>query len=107
VPFIVGDAVLIMNQDDSKTLLSSLAPSVGLGGGLKLRLARFGSGGEAARASWGLYLDLQGRYLISGTAKYLRPGGLTLEGDRLVSNIQRSRTDIFCFSLGLSFRKSS
>ena len=107
VPFIVADAVLIMNQNDSTTLLSSLAPSFGLGGGLKLRLARFSSGREATRASWCLFLDLQGRYLISGTAKYLRSGSLTLDGDRLISNIQRSRTDIFCFSMGLSLRKSS
>jgi len=106
VPFIVGDAVLVVNQNNSTTLLSSLAPSVGLGGGLKLRLARFSTGREATRASWGLFLDLQGRYLISGTARYLRPGSLTLDGDRLISNIQRSRTDIFCFSLGLSLRKS-
>jgi hypothetical protein len=107
VPFMVGDAVLVMNQNDSTTLLSSVAPSVGLGGGLKLRLARFSSGRKGTGARLGLYLDLQGRYLIGGTARYLKPGSMALDGDRLIYNVQRSRTDIFCFSLGLSLRKSS
>ena len=71
------------------------------------RLARFSSGRKGAGARWGLFLDLQGRYMIGGTAKYLTPGSLNLDGDRLVYDIQRSRTDIFCFNLGLSLRKSS
>ena len=107
VPFMVGDAVFIMDQNGSSTLLSSVTPSVGLGGGLKLRLARLSSGREAARASLGLFLDFQGRYLVGGTARYLTPGSLALNGDQLIYDFQRSRTNLFCFSLGLSLRKSS
>jgi hypothetical protein len=107
VPFIIGDAVLVMNQNDSTTLLSSVAPSVGLGGGLKYRLARFGSGRKETGARVSLFLDVQGRYLIGGTAKYLRPGSIALEADRLIYDTQRSRTDFFCVSLGLSLRISS
>jgi hypothetical protein len=107
VPFVVGDAVLLIDQNESETLLSSVAPSVGLGGGLKLRLARFSPGRKSSGTPLHLYLDLQGRYLVGGMARYLGPGGLALDGDRLVYEAQRSRTDIFCYSLGLSLRKSS
>jgi len=107
VPFMIGDAVLVMNQSDSTTLVSSVAPSVGLGGGLKFRLAQFSSGREGTGARLALFLDVQGRYLIGGRAKYLRPGSMALDRDRLFYDIQRSRTDFFCFSLGLSLRKSS
>jgi len=107
VPFVVGDAVLLIDQNESETLLSSVAPSVGLGGGLKVRLARFSSGRKSTGSPLDLYLDLQGRYLVGGTARYLGPGGLALDGDRLIYEAQRSRTDIFCYSLGLSLRKSS
>ena len=107
VPFIVGDAILVIDQNGSSTLLSSVAPSIGLGGGLKFRLAQFSSGRKSTRALLGLFLDVQGRYLIGGRAKYLKPGSIALDGNRLIYDIQRSRTDIFCFSLGLSLRKSS
>ena len=49
-PFMVGDAIFIMDQNDSMTVLSSVAPSVGLGGGLMFRLARFGPGRKGAGA---------------------------------------------------------
>jgi len=101
-----GDAVFIMDQNDSTTVLSSVAPSVGLGGGLMFRLARFSPGRKDTGARWGLFLDLQGRYLIGGAAKYLTPGNLNLDGDRLICDVQRSRTDMFCFSLGFSLRRS-
>jgi hypothetical protein len=106
VPFMVGDAVLIMNQNGSTTVLSSVTPSAGLGGGLMLRLARISPGREGTGGRWGLFLDLQGRYLIGGRANYLTPGGLDLDGDRLVCDVQRSRTDMLCFSLGFSLRRS-
>lgn len=106
VPFMVGDTFLVMNQNDSTTLLSSVVPSVGLGGGLKCRLAQFNSGRKGTGSRLGLFLDLQGRYLIGGRARYLEPGSMALEGDRLVYDIHRSRTDFFCLSLGLSLRGS-
>ncbi len=105
VPFVIGDVVLLIDQKESDTLLSSVVPSAGLGGGLKIRLARFRSGRKSAGPPLGLFIDLQGRYLIGGTARYLKPGDLAFDGDRVVYDIQRSRTDMFCYSLGLSLRK--
>ncbi len=106
VPLIVGDAIFVVDENGSETLMSSVAPSVGLGGGLKVRLAGFGGSKNANRTPLSLFLDLQGRYLYGGTARYLRPGGLTLDGDRLVCESRRSRTDMFFCSLGLAVRGS-
>jgi len=106
VPVLVGDAVMLIGGDGSKTLLSSVAPSVGVGGGLKLRLVRFGGGRAGGRSPMTLLLDLQGRYLLGGTARYLAPGGLSHQGDRLVLDSRRSSTNLLFLSLGLSLRRT-
>jgi len=102
VPFIVGDTVMTIAGSGSETLMSSLAPSFGLGGGLKVRLARIGREGQSGRSPFSVFLNLQGRYSYSGTARYLEPGSLALEGGRLIKEPQRSSANTFFFSLGLS-----
>ncbi len=102
VPIIVGDAILSIDAGGSKTLMSSLSPSLGLGGGLKVRLARIGRGKQSPRPPLSVFLNLEGCYVHGGAARYLRRGGLTLDGDRLISEPQRSQTNLFFFSLGLS-----
>jgi hypothetical protein len=106
IPIMVGDAILILDEDGSGTLLSSVTPSLGLGGGLSVRLAGIGNGKNADRSPLSLYLDLQGRYLLGGTASYLKPGNLAFAGDQLIAETERSRTDLFFCSLGLSLRGS-
>lgn len=107
VPFMVGGTVLLIVQDESDTLLSSVVPSAGLGGGLKIRLAKFNAVRKSSGIPWSLFLDLHGHYLVGGTARYLSPGSLSLEGDRLIYEIQHSRISMFSWSLGLSLSKSS
>jgi hypothetical protein len=102
VPLIVGDAVLAIDGGGSKTLLSSLSPSLGLGGGLKVRLARIGRGMQSNRPPLSVFLNLQGRYVHGGPAQYLRPGGLMIDGDRIISEPKRSQTNLFFLSMGLS-----
>lgn len=103
VPLIVGNTILAVEANGSETLMSSLAPSLGLGGGLKVRLATIGRGGQqAGRSPLSVFLNLQGRYSYSGAARYLKPGSLALDGSRLISDPQRSPTHMFFFNLGLS-----
>jgi len=102
VPLIVGDAIFAINTGGSGTLMSSLSPSLGLGGGLKVRLARIGRGKQSLRPPLSVFLNLSGRYVHGGTARYLRPGGLALDGGRVISEPQRSQTNMFFFCLGLS-----
>jgi len=101
-PIILGDTILFIAGDGSETLTSSLAPSLGLGGGLKVRLIRIGGGEASKRSPVSVSLNLQGRYVYIGTATYLKPGGLALDGDRLVAEPQRSHTDMVLLSLGIS-----
>ncbi len=102
VPLIVGDALLAIDGGGSKTLMSNFSPSVGLGGGLKVRVARIGRGKNSNRPPFSVFLNLQGRYIHGGTARYLKPGALTVDGDRIISEPERSQTHLFFFSLGLS-----
>jgi hypothetical protein len=102
IPILIGDTILFVGGDGSKTLMSSLAPSLGLGGGLKVRLIRIGGGQASKRPPVSVSLNLQGRYLYVGTATYLEPGGLALDGGRLVAEPQRSHTNMFLLSLGIS-----
>jgi hypothetical protein len=102
IPFIVGDSILTIPGSGSETLMSSLAPSFGLGGGLKIRLAKVGRGGPSGRSPFSVFLNLQGLYAYSGTARYLEPGSLALEGGRVIKNPERSPAHMFFLSLGLS-----
>jgi len=102
VPFIIGDAVLTIAGSASETLMSSLAPSFGLGGGLKVRLAKIGRGEQDGGSPFSVFLILQGRYAHNGPARYLKPGSLALESGRLISEPQRSSAQMFFFNLGLS-----
>ena len=106
VPIIAGDAIFVVDENESETLLSGVAPSVGLGGGLKLRLARFGAGRRASGSPLTLFLELQGRYLLGGPARYLKPGGLSFDGDRLIQDRQRTHTNMFCYSIGVSLQRT-
>ena len=102
IPIMLGDTILFIAGDGSETLASSLAPSLGLGGGLKVRLARIGRNEQGKRSPVSVSLNLQGRYLYVGTATYLEPGGLALDGGRLIAEPQRSHTNAFFLSLGVS-----
>lgn len=102
VPIMVGDAILFIAGNGSETLASSLAPSLGLGGGVKVRLGRAGAGEPGKRPPLSVSLNLQGRYLYVGTATYLESEGLALDGARLVAEPRRSHTNMFFLGMGVS-----
>ena len=105
VPVIVGDAVMLIPDDRSRTLHSSVAPSIGVGGGVKLRLFRLGKHDPGARAPMSLCIDVQGRYVLGGTADYLVSGGIGVDGQEPIRDFRRSRTDLVFFGLGLSITR--
>lgn len=104
VPFFTSDMFMMIDTEDSETVLSRVAPSYGLGGGLKLRIVELGTNRKGNRNPASLYLNLQGRYLFGGTIEYLREGSISFEDDQRQLDIQRSRTDMLLFIIGISLQ---
>jgi len=103
-PIFVNGTMIMVTEDESKTLIENAAPSYGLGAGLKMRLLRFGQGKKATGNPLTLFFDLQGRYLFGGRVKYLAPGSLSFDGDRLVLTDRYTRSDLLFLSAGISLR---
>ncbi len=83
------------NQDDT-------ALAWGGGGGVMIRLW----GREAASLSSGpmaLLLDLRGRYLVGGEARYLKEGTIAVVNDRIMYKEEQSTTDLVTVGAGVTF----
>jgi len=77
--------------------LSDLAFSYGFGGGVQVRLARFGRNGDIS-------LDGKARYLRGGRAEYLKRGSIRRENGAVFFDVLRSRTDVATIQIGIAFR---
>ncbi len=97
-PLLIGKTFYYMRDFDSETLHSDQALSYGLGGGIRIRIVEFNKSDNPLS----LYLNLNTRYLFGGEAQYLRKGAVEIQDDRLIMEIQRSRSDLLFFSIGLS-----
>jgi len=78
----------------SKTHAADLIPSVGLGGGLLIRVRK---------GPRPLYLDLTLEVRRQGTTRYARKGDVVLRGGRAETTTVRSRTDMVLIGLGVVF----
>lgn len=78
----------------SKTHAADLIPSVGLGGGLLIRVRK---------GPRPLYLDLTLEVRRQGTTRYARKGDVVLRGGRAETTTVRSRTDMVLIGLGVAF----
>jgi len=103
-PVLIGDWFMMIDSEDTKTVLSSVAPSYGLGGGLKLCIIELNKNRNANSSPTFLYLNLQGRYLFGGKARYLRKGGISFQDSQRTLDIHRSRTDMLFFNIGISLQ---
>lgn len=81
----------------STTNLSDFTFSYGFGGGVQVRLARIGTGGDIA-------LDTKVRYLRGTEAEYLREGSIRRENGNIFFDARSSRTDVVSFQVGVTFR---
>jgi hypothetical protein len=102
VPIYTGGTMMLVDTRDSENVLSRVAPSYGVGAGLKLRLFPLSSKEKGHSMPASLYLHLQGRYLFGGQARYLREGGIHYEDSQRHLDVLRSRTDMLFFNIGLA-----
>ncbi|MBN1273378.1 MAG: hypothetical protein JXB26_14010 [Candidatus Aminicenantes bacterium] len=77
------------------------ALSFGGGGGLMVRL--YHKPGYQNSSGWEIMLDLKARYINGGEAEYLKEGGISREDNRLIYDLNRSRTNLFTTQVGVIF----
>jgi hypothetical protein len=77
--------------------LSDLVSSWGFGGGVQVRLAGVGTGGE-------ITLDTKIRYLRGAEAEYLKEGSIRRENGFVFFDVLSSRTDVVSVQVGVTFR---
>lgn len=87
------------------TNFEDIALNYGFGGGLRIRIF---DGSEADRDSEGFvpgvrsaHINLSGRYLFGREAEYLKKGSIRRENGEAFYDIQKSRTDLLYFKVGL------
>jgi hypothetical protein len=86
----------------SRTNMDDDAFSYGAGGGIQIRLCGPDSLAESeTSATWSLLVGA--RYMFGGKAKYLKEGSITRENGRAVFTTLESTTDLFQFSIGVSY----
>jgi opacity protein-like surface antigen len=81
----------------STTNLSDTTLSYGFGGGLQVRLANIGSGGDVS-------FDTKVRYLRGSHAEYLKKGSIRRENGSVSFDVLSSRTDVLTVQVGVTFR---
>lgn len=81
----------------STTNLSDTTFSYGFGGGLQVRLADLGPGGDIS-------LDTKVRYLRGSNAEYLKKGSIRRENGSVSFDVLSSRTDVLTVQVGVAFR---
>ena len=89
------DSIASTNQ------IRSTVFSYGLGGGLLLNLSRNKSSPE--KSAFAVNLEVGVRYIRGGSAYYMTPGDIQLEGNGITYYINRSRTDILMPKIGIAF----
>ena len=99
------------NQEDdiaSNTHISDWTSSLGVGGGVRIRLTDFDTDtiDQDADISFlhsTLYLDLKVRYIFGGEADYLKEGNI-MQGpnNEIILNKSHSETDYMTFHIGLT-----
>jgi hypothetical protein len=92
----------ILNESNDEELastknLSDFAFSYGFGGGVQVRLARIGRGGD-------ICLDGKVRYLRGSRAEYLNRDSIRRENGTVFFDVLRSRTDVVTAQVGITFR---
>lgn len=82
------------NQDDA-------ALAWGGGGGIMIRLSeRHPEPGKAGIRA--VLLDLRGRYIVGGEAKYLKEGTIQVLNNHLVYDLRQSKTDLVTVGVGVT-----
>ncbi|MFC1553617.1 hypothetical protein ACFL7D_03185 [candidate division KSB1 bacterium] len=87
----------------SSNNLSDVAFSYGIGGGMKFKLWEPGIDTLKDVKLFGVYLDLQVRYLFGSEAEYLKKGDITVSGTEVLYNINKSKTELLTMNIGISF----
>jgi hypothetical protein len=87
------------------TNFEDIALSYGFGGGIRIRVF---DGSSTVNQSEGFaptvrsaHINLSGRYLFGREAEYLKKGSISRENGEVFYDIQRSKTDLLYFKLGL------
>ena len=104
IPYFTPNMIMMIESEDSETVLARVTPSYGMGGGLRFRVIEFGEKRRGNRGPVSLSLNLQGRYLFGGRIEYLREGAISFEDGKRRLDISRTRTDMLLFNVGLSIR---
>jgi Outer membrane protein beta-barrel domain len=81
----------------STTNFSDTTFSYGFGGGLQVRLASIGTGGDVS-------FDTKVRYLRGSRAEYLKKGSIRRENGAVFFDVLSSRTDVVTVQVGVTFR---
>jgi hypothetical protein len=89
------------NEIASTNQLNSTVLSYGMGGGLVLNLSRRPRANP--NRGFAVLLDIGVRYLRGGTADYLTPGDIEIQGGTVSYFVNRSRTDILIPRIGVTF----
>jgi len=92
----------IRDEDDNEEVASSknfddTALAWGGGGGLMIEVYR---GDDRPGRVRSVAIDLQGRYLVGGEARYLKEGSIRREESRLTFDSHRSDTDLVTWRVG-------
>jgi len=104
------------NEEDdiaSNTHLSDWTSSLGLGGGVRIRLADFDTDSFDADDDFSflhstLYLDLKVRYIFGGEADYLKEGNIKQgSNNEIILNKSHSKTDYMTFHIGVTLYLSN
>lgn len=92
----------IRNETDDEELagttnFSDTTFSYGFGGGVQIRLADLGGGGDIS-------FDSKVRYLRGSQAEYLKKGSIRRDNGSVSFDVLSSRTDVVTLQLGITFR---
>ena len=87
---------------ESNTDLNDNAFSYGGGGGVLIRLSGPDEENPDNLAK-GWFLSFGARYMFGGKAKYLKEGSIRRENNTLIYSTLESTTDLFIFSVGVSY----
>ncbi len=92
------------SQDEiaSSTNFDDITLSGGFGAGSKFHIYR--TFDEDSNRLINLFLDLRARYILGGEAEYLREGSIQRDNGNLIFDVERSRTDLLTFHIGIVFQ---
>ncbi len=88
----------------STTNLDDFALSYGVAGGLKFKVYENQNPSETESDLLEALIDLQFSYLLGTEAEYLKEGSIQRVGGNVVYDIQKSRTDMVLFKIGVTLK---